>query len=184
MKRFSVLASITATLLFGSVAGHAQSPEIQKFFVFDAHMHPMANAYRGGWNVGDPNDPQFSLSMARQGGLGAVFANTSVDEFYSVNHIAVKEVLRQFDHMYRQVVLYPDQLGIARDADQVCGPFRNRANWRLSCRFPVAVLWKATWQPCGCCTSLACASLAPCTSSKTASGILPYPRKTTAKGGD
>ena len=119
MKRFSVLASITATLLFGSVAGHAQSPEIQKFFVFDAHMHPMANAYRGGWNVGDPNDPQFSLSMARQGGLGAVFANTSVDEFYSVNHIAVKEVLRQFDHMYRQVVLYPDQLGIARDADQV-----------------------------------------------------------------
>jgi len=119
MKRFSVLASIAATLLFGSVAGHAQSPEIQKFFVFDAHMHPMANAYRGGWNVGDPNDPQFSLSMARQGGLGAVFANTSVDEFYSVNHIAVKEVLRQFDHMYRQVVLYPDQLGIARDADQV-----------------------------------------------------------------
>jgi len=110
MKRFSVLASITATLLLGSVAGHAQSPEIQKFFVFDAHMHPMANAYRGGWNVGDPNDPQFSLSMARQGGLGAVFANTSVDEFYSVNHIAVKEVLRQFDHMYRQVVLYPDQL--------------------------------------------------------------------------
>ena len=79
MKRFSVLASITATLLLGSVAGHAQSPEIQKFFVFDAHMHPMANAYRGGWNVGDPNDPQFSLSMAQQGGLGAVFANTSVD---------------------------------------------------------------------------------------------------------
>ncbi|TDI11469.1 MAG: membrane dipeptidase [Acidobacteria bacterium] len=119
MKRFSVLASITATLLLGSVAGHAQSPEIRKFFVFDAHMHPMANAYRGGWNVGEANDPQFSLSMARQGGLGAVFANTSVDEFYSVNHIAVKEVLRQFDHMYRQVVLYPDQLGIARDADQV-----------------------------------------------------------------
>jgi len=119
MKRFSVLASITATLFLWSVAGHAQSPKIQKFFVFDAHMHPMANAYRGGWNAGDPNDPQFSLSMARQGGLGAVFANTSVDEFYSVNHIAVTEVLRQFDHMYRQVVLYPDQLGIARDADQV-----------------------------------------------------------------
>ncbi|MCH8820018.1 MAG: dipeptidase [Acidobacteria bacterium] len=101
------------------LTSHAQGPEIKKFFVFDAHMHPMANAYRGGWNVGEANDPQFSLSMARQGGLGAVFANTSVDEFYSVNHIAVKEVLRQSDHMYRQVVLYPDQLGIARDADQV-----------------------------------------------------------------
>ncbi len=54
MKRFSVLASITATLLLGSVAGHAQSPEIKKFFVFVAHMHPMANAYRGGWNIGRP----------------------------------------------------------------------------------------------------------------------------------
>ena len=122
MKRFSVLASITATLLFGSVAGHAQSPEIQKFFVFDAHMHPMANAYRGGWNVGDPNDPQFSLSMARQGGLGAVFANTSVDEFYSVNHIAVKEVLRQFDHMYRQVVLYPGPTGDSQGCRPGAGP--------------------------------------------------------------
>ncbi len=118
MKRLSILATITANLLLWSVTGHAQS-SAPKIFVFDAHMHPMANAYRGGWNVGDPNDPQFSLSMARQGGLGAVFANTSVDEFYSVNHIAIKEVLRQFDHMYRQVVLYPDQLGIARDADQV-----------------------------------------------------------------
>lgn len=119
MKRFSVLLSITAILLLWSTTGPVQGQETRQFFVFDAHMHPMANAYRGGYNVGDPNDAQFSLSMARQGGLGAVFANTSVDEFYAVNHIAIKEVLRQFDHMYRQVVLYPDQLGIARDADQV-----------------------------------------------------------------
>ena len=103
----------------GFVSSHAQGPEIKKFFVFDAHMHPMSAAYRGGWNIGDSADPQFSLSMARQGGLGAVFVNTSIDEVYAVNHIAVKEILRQFNHVYGQIAMYPDQIGMARNAQEV-----------------------------------------------------------------
>ena len=124
---------LCTVLLIGAIAAVAWvvfsfSPGVQsvsaqtadkKFFVFDAHMHPLVGAYRGGWNIGDSNDPQFSISLAQQGGLGAVFSNTSVDEFYSVNHIAVKEVLRQFDHANHQVALYPDQIGIARDAEEV-----------------------------------------------------------------
>ncbi|MCH7805340.1 MAG: dipeptidase [Acidobacteria bacterium] len=101
------------------LTSHAQGPEIKKFFVFDAHMHPMSAAYRGGWNIGDSADPQFSLSMARQGGLGAVFVNTSIDEFYAFNHIAVKEILRQFNHVYGQIAMYPDQIGMARNAQEV-----------------------------------------------------------------
>jgi membrane dipeptidase len=57
--------------------------------------------------------------MARQGGLGASFFNTSIDEFYEANHIAVKELLRQFDHFYRQLALYPDQVGLATTGDEV-----------------------------------------------------------------
>ncbi|MCZ6878854.1 MAG: membrane dipeptidase, partial [Acidobacteria bacterium] len=123
MKRFSVLASITGSVLLWFLTSCAevpqQSPETGKVFTFDAHMHPMVGAYRGGWNIGDSNDPQFSISMAQEGGLGAVFANTSVDEFYSVNHIAIREVLRQFDHINQQVALYPDQIAVARNADEV-----------------------------------------------------------------
>ena len=123
MKRFSVLASITGSVLLWFLTSCAevpqQSPETGKVFTFDAHMHPMVGAYRGGWNIGDSNDPQFSISMAQEGGLGAVFANTSVDEFYSVNHIAIREVLRQFDHINQQVALYPDQIAIARNAEEV-----------------------------------------------------------------
>ncbi len=99
---------------------YAQGPSESKFFVFDGHSHPTSAAYRRGSNIGDPNfSPQFSLSMARQGGLGASFFNTSIDEFYEVNHIAVKELLRQFDHFYRQLALYPDQVGVATSGDEV-----------------------------------------------------------------
>ena len=57
MKRFRVLASITGSVLLWFVTSCAevpqQSPETGKVFTFDAHMHPMVGAYRGGWNIGD-----------------------------------------------------------------------------------------------------------------------------------
>jgi membrane dipeptidase len=100
--------------------GYAQSQKGNNFFVFDAHMHPTFAAYRRGGNIGDPDfSPQFTLDMARQGGLGAVFVNTMVDEFYTANHLAVKEALRQIEHFYRQMALYPDQIGVARNAEEV-----------------------------------------------------------------
>lgn len=106
---------------FGSLFSRsAQNQETGKFFVFDAHMHPTFAAYRRGGNIGDPDfSPQFTLDMARQGGLGAAFVNTMVDEFYTANHLAVKEFLRQIDHFYRQIALYPDQIGVARNAEEV-----------------------------------------------------------------
>ncbi|MCZ6768891.1 MAG: dipeptidase [Acidobacteria bacterium] len=135
MKRFTVRLLIAGALfgvlsfslqLFdplpwtGFLTSHAQERQTQKFFVFDGHSHPTSTAYRRGSNIGDPNSsPQFSLSMARQGGLGASFFNTSIDEFYEANHIAVKELLRQFDHFYRQLALYPDQVGVATSGDEV-----------------------------------------------------------------
>ena len=49
---------------------------------------------------------------------GGDFFNTSVDEFYEANHLAVKEVIRQFDYFYRQIGMYPDQIGIATTGDE------------------------------------------------------------------
>ena len=97
----------------------AQGSQDAKFWVFDGHMHPTSSAAGRGGDIGDGLDPQFSLSLAEQGGLGAGFFNTSVDEFYEANHLAVKQVLRQFDHFYRQIGMYPDQIGVALDGDAV-----------------------------------------------------------------
>ncbi|MCH8820249.1 MAG: membrane dipeptidase [Acidobacteria bacterium] len=97
----------------------AQGSQDAKFWVFDGHMHPTSSAAGRGGDIGDGLDPQFSLSLAEQGGLGAGFFNTSVDEFYEANHLAVKQVLRQFDHFYRQIDMYPDQIGVALDGDAV-----------------------------------------------------------------
>ncbi|MBI2822843.1 MAG: membrane dipeptidase [Acidobacteria bacterium] len=95
-------------------------PPAKKFFVFDGHLHGTSALYRRGGDLGDlDSDPQFSLPLAEKGGLGAAFFNTSVDEFYEVNHIAVKEVLGQIDHFYRQIALYPDRIGVATSGDQV-----------------------------------------------------------------
>lgn len=97
---------------------HAQSTA--KFWVFDAHMHPTATVYHRGGNIGDSaSNPQFSLPMARKGGLGAAFVNTSVDEFYEANHIAVRETLREFDHFYQQIALFPNDIGVARNLSEV-----------------------------------------------------------------
>ena len=92
----------------------------KNFFVFDAHMHPTSSAYHRGGNIGEPGpDPRFTIRAAQQGGLGAAFFNTSVDEYYEANHIAVKDALRQFDHFYRQIAMYPREIGVATDAGQV-----------------------------------------------------------------
>jgi len=97
----------------------AQGSQDVKFWVFDGHLHPTSSAAGRGGDLGDGVDPQFSLSLAEQGGLGAGFFNTSVDEFYEANHLAVKEVIRQFDHFYRQIAMYPAQVGVATNADEV-----------------------------------------------------------------
>jgi len=90
------------------------------FWVFDGHMHPTWSVYARGGTIAEPNsDPRFTLPLAERGGLGASFFNTSIDEFLEANHIAVKEALRQFDHFYREVARYPDQLGVATNAEQV-----------------------------------------------------------------
>ena len=53
------------------------------------------------------------------GGLGASFFNTSIDEFQEANHLAVKEALRQFDHFYREIAKYPDEMGVATNGEEV-----------------------------------------------------------------
>ncbi len=104
----------------GSSTSHAQSSQDGKFWVFDGHMHPTSSAYRRGGDIGEPGpDPRFTLSMAQEGGLGAAFFNTSIDEFFEANHLSVKEALRQFDHFYRQIAMFPDQVGVARNAADV-----------------------------------------------------------------
>jgi membrane dipeptidase len=104
----------------GFLTSHAQSSSDSKFFVFDGHMHPTSTAYRQGGHIGEPGpDPRFTLSLARQGGLGASFFNTSIDEFHEVNHLAVKEAVKQFDHFYRQIAMFPDQVGVATTAEEV-----------------------------------------------------------------
>ena len=135
MKRFTVrlfsvgvlLGVLTLSLsVFGPdfptgfLTSHAQSSSDSKFFVFDGHMHPTSSAYRRGGHIGEPGpDPRFTLSMARQGGLGAAFFNTSIDEFHEANHLAVKEAVKQFDHFYRQMDMFPDQVGVATTAEEV-----------------------------------------------------------------
>ena len=90
------------------------------FWVFDGHMHPTWSVYSRGGTIAEPNsDPRFTLPLAERGGLGASFFNTAIDEFLEANHIAVKEALRQFDHFYREIARYPDQLGVATNAEEV-----------------------------------------------------------------
>ena len=62
---------------------------------------------------------QFTLPQAIEGGLGAGLFNAGVDEFYEANHLAVKSILGSFDRFYRQIELYPDQVGVARNAAEV-----------------------------------------------------------------
>ena len=92
----------------------------EKFWVFDGHMHPISSVYRRGGTIGEPNaDPRFTLPLAEQGGLGAAYFNTSIDEFYEANHLAVKDALRQIDRFYREIAMFPDQVGVATNAEQV-----------------------------------------------------------------
>jgi len=135
MKRFTLRLLIVGALLWvltlslsifgpdfsrGFLTSHAQSSSDRTFFVFDGHMHPTSSAYRRGGHIGEPGpDPRFTLSMARQGGLGAAFFNTSIDEFHEANHLAVKEAVKQFDHFYRQIAMFPDQVGVATNAEDV-----------------------------------------------------------------
>ena len=120
----SCAALIALILLFGSKDLTLQSVgaqnAAQKFWVFDGHMHPISSVHRRGGTIGKPNaDPRFTLPLAEQGGLGAAFFNTSIDEFYEANHLAVKEALRQIDRFYREIAMYPDQVGVATDAEEV-----------------------------------------------------------------
>jgi len=101
----------------GSVFPAAQDSNTE-FWVFDGHMHPTSSRQSG--NMGDADYSfQFTLPKAVAGGLGAGFFNSGVDEFYEANHLAVKEILRGFDSFYRQIALYPDQVGVATDAQHV-----------------------------------------------------------------
>ncbi len=104
----------------GLLTSHAQSSPDSRVWVFDGHMHPISSVYRRGGTIGVPNaDPRFTLSLAKQGGLGAALFNTSIDEFYEVNHLAVKDALRQIDRFYREIARYPDRVGVATNAAEV-----------------------------------------------------------------
>ena len=95
---------------------HAQGSQDSKFWVFDGHMHPIG----GSGNMGDADySSKFTLPMAIEGGLGAGLFNAGIDEFYEANHLAVKSILGSFDRFYRQIELYPDQVGVARNAAEV-----------------------------------------------------------------
>ncbi len=108
------------SLLTGVQSVYAQGSADSKFWVFDGHMHPVSSVYRRGGTIGQPNsDPRFTLPLAEKGGLGAAFFNTSIDEFYEANHIAVKDALRQFDRFYSEIAKYPDQVGVATNAQEV-----------------------------------------------------------------
>ena len=99
---------------------YAQSSWEDKFWVFDAHMHPISSVYRRGGTIGTPNaDPRFTLFLAEKGGLGAAFFNTSIDEFYEVNYLAVKDALKQIDRFYSEIAKYPDQVGVATNLAEV-----------------------------------------------------------------
>ena len=103
----------------GLQALHAQGSEESKFWVFDGHMHPTWSVYYRGGSLAEPNDRRFALPAAIRGGLGASFFNTSIDEFLEANHLAVKEALRQFDHFYREIAKYPNQIGVATNGQEI-----------------------------------------------------------------
>ena len=107
-----------STLPAGLQALHAQGSE-EKFWVFDGHMHPTWSVYYRGGSLAEPNDRRFALPAAIRGGLGASFFNTSIDEFLEANHLAVKEALRQFDHFYREIAKYPNQIGVATNGQEI-----------------------------------------------------------------
>ena len=114
------VGGLLAPFSAGLQSVYAQGSADAKFWVFDGHMHPTSSVYRRGGTLGEPNaDPRFTLPLAAKGGLGAAFVNTSIDEFLEANHIAVKEALRQFDHFYRELAKYPDEIAVATDADQI-----------------------------------------------------------------
>ena len=104
----------------GFLTSHAQSSQDSRVWVFDGHMHPISSVYRRGGTIGEPNaDPRFTLSLAEKGGLGAALFNTSIDEFYEVNHLAVKDALRQIDRFYSEIAKYSDRVGVATNAEEV-----------------------------------------------------------------
>ena len=112
--------SIFSVFLAGLEPVYAQGSANTKFWVFDGHTHPTWSVYYRGGTIGEPNaDPRFTLPLAEQGGLGASYFNTTIDEFLEANHLAVKETLRQFDHFYREIARYPDQIGVATNAQEV-----------------------------------------------------------------
>ena len=114
-SKFTALPSFSAFLepVYAQDSG-------EPFWVFDGHMHPTSSTYHRGGTIGEANaDPRFTLPLAEQGGLGAAFVNTGIDEFYEANHLAVKDALRQFDHFYRELAKYPDRIGVATNGDQV-----------------------------------------------------------------
>jgi len=114
---FFGLGSVFPSLSIALETVYAQDSST-KFWVFDGHMHPTSSRRSG--NMGDSDYSfQFTLPKAVEGGLGAGFFNSGVDEFYEANHLVVKEILRGFDSFYRQMALYPDQVGVATDAQQV-----------------------------------------------------------------
>jgi len=133
MKRFSVLVLMIGAVFLAlsfsqgifsppfwtGLTSPAQSSWDSKFWVFDGHMHPTWSVYYRGGTLAEPNDPRFALPLAQKGGLGAAYFNTGTDEFYEANHLAVKEALIQFDHFYREISRYPNQIGVATNADQV-----------------------------------------------------------------
>ncbi|MCZ6769532.1 MAG: membrane dipeptidase, partial [Acidobacteria bacterium] len=103
----------------GLQALHGQGSEESQFWVFDGHMHPTWSVYYRGGSLAEPNDRRFALPAAIRGGLGASFFNTSIDEFLEANHLAVKEALRQFDHFYREIAKYPNQIGVATNGQEI-----------------------------------------------------------------
>ena len=114
-SKFTILPSFSAFIepVYAQDSG-------EPFWVFDGHMHPTYSTYHRGGTIGEANaDPRFTLPLAEQGGLGAAFVNTGIDEFYEANHLAVKDALRQFDHFYRELAKYPDRIGVATNGDDV-----------------------------------------------------------------
>ena len=114
-SKFTILPSFSAFIepVYAQDSG-------EPFWVFDGHMHPTYSTYHRGGTIGEANaDPRFTLPLAEQGGLGAAFVNTGIDEFYEANHLAVKDALRQFDHFYRELAEYPDRIGVATNGDDV-----------------------------------------------------------------
>ncbi len=76
-------------------------------------------SYLTGFLTSHAQGPGMQDFWAFAGGLGAGFHNSSVDEFYEANHLADKTILGSFDAFYRQIDLYPDQIGVARNVAQV-----------------------------------------------------------------